>query len=286
MVEVECERVGVLSNPIWCEQNLDDPRKTGEGWHSLISRHRGVDLAKAFCPDEQPFPNGTRTIWVVGYNDQETAEQPEFGPDHQRHYEICPPSTLSTGEPVEIPPHGDRVELSCELAAVIGRRLVERVGPNEVIGLLEGFTIMVGMRDYGLYAELDAPTDRETMFSGYFGRWVDGFNATCPNLVPAGDVDIDDLEMRLSLDGIGQAVTRTSDYVFNFGRVISFLSNQITLLPGDVVSLGSAGERLIISPEVKLPVGSKIFASIESLGEFAVPLNDRRGPHLPLHEVV
>ena len=89
----------------------------------------------------------------------------------------------------------------------------------------------------------------------------------------------------LVLNGVGDVVTRTSDYLLDFGQVISFLSKEITLLPGDVVSLGAAGKRLVIPADHKLAEGATLHASIEGLGDFRVPLVDLRGPHPPLHEV-
>lgn len=285
-VEVSLEGGGTLSNPIWCEGDSDLQRDPGEAFYGLITRHRGLDLAKAFCPDAQPFPHGTRGVWSVRYNDRETAKGPDGGPDLARHYEILPRNSLSTGEPVEIPRHGERIDVSCELAAVIGTRPVGRVAADEALEYLAGLTIMVGMRDNGLVAELESPTSREIPFAEIFGRWYDGFNAVKPDLKPLGpNGAVGDREMRLVLNGVGEVVTRTSDYLLDFGQVISFLSKEITLLPGDVVSLGAAGKWLVIPADHKLAEGATLHASIEGLGDFRVPLVDLRGPHPPLHEV-
>jgi len=82
------------------------------------------------------------------------------------------------GVTVILPPHGSLIEVSCELAAVIGSRHIGRVAPDEIAEYIEGFTIMVGLRDTGLLAELEAPTERETFFAGTMARWYDGSSAT------------------------------------------------------------------------------------------------------------
>lgn len=284
--DMEMEHVGMLHNPLWAEEKSPLKREPGEGFYGLISRLRGVDLAKHFCPDEQPFPQGTRSIWTMMYNDKVTAQQPEFGPDKQRHYEICPASTLSTGQAVTLPVHAGLIEVSCELAAVIGRRPAARLAAEDVAGYLEGVTIMVGLRDHGLTDELPLATGREAMFARLMGRWADGFNAVSPALTPlAGMTDVADREMRVSIAGGDEVVTRTSDYLVDLAQTIAFISREITLLPGDVISLGAAGKVLHVAADRRLPEGSRISASIQGVGEFSVPLIDRRGPHPPLREV-
>ena len=286
-VEVSMERVGTLANPVWCEEAGALQRQPGEGAYGLITRHRGLDVAQAFCPDEPIFPQHTRSIWVARFNDWHTAARLALGPDDGRGYEIMPPTALSTGEPIELHRYADRIDVSCELAAIIGSRPVARVAAADVWECLAGLTIMIGMRDHMSVAEVDLPTPREVMLGPLLGRWVDGFNAIKPALVPlTSSGDLANREMRVRLAGLGEVVTSTADYVRGLDDVISFLSREVSLLPGDVVSLGSAGRWLIIPADHKLPSDATVQASIEGLGDFAVPLLDHRGLRPPLHELV
>ncbi len=286
-LEVSMERVGTLSNPIWCEERSGVPRATGEGFYRSITRHRGLDTAEAFCSEEQPFPRGTRSIWAVRHNDRYSAEEPAYSRAHQRQYETFPRHSLASGQAVEIPVHADRIDVSCELAAVIGTQPIARVAAEDVPALLAGVTVMVGMRDSGLLTELTAPTDWEAFDAGLLGRWGDGFNSVSPEIVSVAEAgDLNNLEMRVTLTGMGQAVTRSADYLMDLNEVIAFITKEITLLPGDVVSLGCAGRFLELPKGQKLSEGATLEASIEGIGELSVPLIDKRGPHPPLYEVV
>ena len=275
--EMDMEHVGILSNPLWCEEKLPDRRQDGEGFYGLVSRLRGIDIAAARREEDQPFPRGTRSVWAVAYNDRITAQQADFAPDRQRHYEIFPRSTLSTGQPVVLPAIGADVEVSCELAAVVGPRPIARLAPADVAAHLLGITILVGLRDNGLPAELKSPTTRELFFGRILGRWYDGCNAIRPELSPPSDLDaIGAREMRVEVDGLGPSLTNTSDYLLGFAEAISFMSREITFLPGDVISLGPAGAPVTIPADRKLPEGSTIRAAIEGIGEMTVPVIDKR----------
>ena len=275
--QMDMEHVGMLQNGVECEDLLDDRRRPGEGWYGLITRRRTVDLARIACPDRQPFPRHTRSLWGLRYNDRRLAEQAEYAPDRQRHHEIYPPNTLSTGEAVELPACGAEVEVSCELAAVVGERQLACLQASEVCAYLAGITILIGLRDYGLAREYPAPTRREALFGEILGRWYDGCNAMRPDLSPVADLDeLGDRRMQVAIEGIGDAVTHTGDYLQGFAEAISFMSREITFLPGDVISLGSAGQFLKIPAERPLPEGTVVRASIEGIGAFTVPLIDHR----------
>ena len=285
-VEVDMEHVGVLSNPLWCEDMAPEERRSDEAFYGLVTRMRGIDLAQAMQTDPQPFPHGTRSVWGVRFNDRETAKQPEFGPDHQRHFEHYPATTLSSGEAVVLPIHGDTVDVTCELAAVIGPRQVGRVRASDVPEYLAGYTIMIGFRDHGLIEELSDPAREEILGATIFGRWADGFNAASRNLVSIETApDISNAEMSLRIDDVGDLSWRTSDYLLGLSEVIAFISREITLLPGDVVTLGAAGPPLTIPAGRRLAAGVYARARIEGLGEFSVPIDDQRGPHPPLSQV-
>ena len=275
--DMDMEHVGILSNPLWCEERLAAGREPGKAFYGYISRQRGLDVAAAFCGEAQPFPRGTRSIWAARYNDRATARQEEFAPHRRRFYEIFPARSLSTGEPVELPAHATEVQVSCELAAVFGTRQAARLAETDVVPFLEGITIMVGLRDGGLRAELESPTNREAHFCDVLGRWYDGFNAVRPQLAAPADLeDLGDRTMRLSIDGVGEAETRSGDYLVGFGPVASFISREITFLPGDLISLGPAGGTLKIPAGHRLPAGAEIRASIEGIGDLIVPLVDQR----------
>ena len=137
---------------------------------------------------------------------------------------------------------------------------------------------MVGLRDNALAAEMTSPNVREVQFARILGRWYDGCNAVLPDLAPPADLAaLGDREMRVAIEGLGEVVTRTGDYLHGLGEIIAFISLEITLLPGDVVSLGPAGSVLTIPADHPLGDEAAVHASIEGLAQLVVPRIDQRG---------
>ena len=134
---------------------------------------------------------------------------------------------------------------------------------------------MIGLRDTdGLASEVVSATPWEKRLGEILGRWCDGFNAVRPLFTPTGDGVIGGREMQLVIRGIGEAKGCTEDYLFDFRKVISFISREITLLPGDIVTLGSSGNDLTIPSDIELSSDTKIIASIEGAGEFSTRIID------------
>jgi 2-keto-4-pentenoate hydratase/2-oxohepta-3-ene-1,7-dioic acid hydratase in catechol pathway len=62
--------------------------------------------------------------------------------------------------------------------------------------------------------------------------------------------------------------SNTNDLIFNIPQIVSYLSNFMTLLPGDVISTGTpAGVGLGFKPPVYLKAGDVVKLGIEGLGE-------------------
>jgi 2-keto-4-pentenoate hydratase/2-oxohepta-3-ene-1,7-dioic acid hydratase in catechol pathway len=72
--------------------------------------------------------------------------------------------------------------------------------------------------------------------------------------------------------------TRTSGYRFMLPDLLAHVSRTSTLLPGDVLSLGSAGEALSLDAGQPLPAGTRVRASVEGLGSIEHEILDERDP--------
>ncbi|HET9515264.1 MAG TPA: fumarylacetoacetate hydrolase family protein [Gemmatimonadales bacterium] len=141
---------------------------------------------------------------------------------------LKPPSALiGPGDPIIIPPESGRVEHEAEIGVVIGRRLrrASRQQAEEAIG---GFTCVndVTARDL-------QKTD------GQWGR-AKGFDSFCP----AGPAVVKGLDWR-RLEVIGRVNGeerqrgRTSEMHFDIPTLLAFISNAMTLEPGDLVLTGT-----------------------------------------------
>lgn len=133
---------------------------------------------------------------------------------------------LPHGGVIELPP-GDRIDYEAELCIVMGRRAY-RVSEDEALDYVLGYTAGndVSHRDY----------QRKD------GQWVraKGFNTFCPlGPVIATDIDPNQLAIQSRLNGEVRQHSNTSDMIFKPAFLISFISNIMTLEPGDVIMTGT-----------------------------------------------
>ncbi len=177
-----------------------------------------------------PIPRPEK-ILCVGYNyaghvEKEKAELPEF-PNL-----FC--KTVNTiighNQPIVIPPATTQADYEAELMAVIGRRAYQ-VSEAEAESCIAGYTIFndVSARDY-------QKRTSQLMLAKSF----DTFGPMGPALVTPEEVpDPYDLEMELTLNGVPQQRTNTCDMICSVPRLISYLSQGMTLEVGDVISTGT-----------------------------------------------
>ncbi|MGV3657278.1 MAG: fumarylacetoacetate hydrolase family protein, partial [Chitinophagaceae bacterium] len=104
------------------------------------------------------------------------------------------------------------------------------------------------------------------------GQWVKG--KSCDTFAPLGpfmatpdEVDVDNLRLWLSVNGKKMQDGNTSNLIFKIPFLVSYLSQFMTLLPGDVISTGTpAGVGLGMNPQVYLKAGDVVELGIDGLG--------------------
>jgi len=160
------------------------------------------------------------------------------------------PSTavIGPGDRIELPPQSDQVEYEAELAIVIGR-LCREVPSNRVDEVIFGYTCAndVSARDL-------QKTD------GQWGR-AKGFDTFCP-LGPwiTTGIDASDLAIQCRVNGELRQDSRTSLMVHGITELVTWISNVMTLLPGDVIITGTPAG---VGP---LNDGDRVNVSIEGIG--------------------
>ena len=166
------------------------------------------------------------------------------------------PSTavIGPGDPVLLPPESSRVDHEAELAVVIGR-LCRRVSQEDAPKFLLGYTCGndVTARDL---QEKDGQWTRAKGFDGFcpVGPWVET------------ELDPSDLEVACRVNGEVRQAGRTSAMVFPPAVVVSYVSQVMTLLPGDVILTGTPAG---IGP---LADGDEVEVEVEGIGVLANPV--------------
>ena len=163
---------------------------------------------------------------------------------------LKPPSVIIAEKGTIVLPQklSSQVEFEGELAAVIGKRM-RNVAPEQVMEGILGFTCMndVTARDL---------TKKDPEFTR--GKGFDTFGPLGPWIVT--HLDPSDLRIQTFLNGEIKQDARISEMTFEVPFLISYISQVMTLLPGDVIAFGTPGG------SGKLKPGDKIQVKIEKIG--------------------
>lgn len=167
---------------------------------------------------------------------------------------LCGPN-----DPVIIPRNSVKTDWEVELAVVIGKK-ASYVEEADAMDYVAGYCL------HNDYSEREFQLERG-------GQWVkgkssDSFAPMGPYFVSKEEVpEPHDLRMWLSVNGETVQNSNTSDMIFYIPKLISYLSQFMTLLPGDVISTGTPeGVGLGMKPPVYLRPGDVVELGIEGLG--------------------
>ncbi len=197
-------------------------------------------------------------IFAIGLNYRAHAD--ETGTKYPEEPVIFIKATTSVIGPEQkiVLPHmaPDCVDYEAELAVVIGRKC-RNVTPQSALDYVLGYTCAndVSARD------CQRVRDRQ---------WAraKSFDTFCP-LGPWIETDIDPLDTRVSsrLNGEIMQDSNTNDLIFSVPKLISFLSQNFTLLPGTLILTGTpSGVGFARTPPVYLRAGDRIEVSLEGIG--------------------
>jgi 2,4-didehydro-3-deoxy-L-rhamnonate hydrolase len=158
-----------------------------------------------------------------------------------------------------IPKNSVKTDWEVELAVVIGQR-ASYVAPADALAHVAGYAL------HNDYSEREFQLERG-------GQWVKG--KSCDTFAPLGPFlatpdelgDIDKLGMWLSVNGVMKQNGNTANMIFNVPFLVSYISQFMTLLPGDVISTGTpAGVGLGFTPPQYLRPGDVVELGIDGLG--------------------
>jgi 2,4-didehydro-3-deoxy-L-rhamnonate hydrolase len=163
-------------------------------------------------------------------------------------------------DPVIIPKNSTKTDWEVELAVIIGKK-AQYVTEGKALDFVAGYTL------HNDYSEREFQLERN-------GQWVKGKSAdTFAPLGPfmATKDEIDDphnLNLWLSVNGNMLQNSSTSDMVFQIPFLVSYISQFMTLLPGDIISTGTPfGVGLGFKPPRYLKAGDRVALGIDKLGE-------------------
>lgn len=161
---------------------------------------------------------------------------------------------------IELPRGSEKTDWEVELAFVIGRR-AKYVSEEDAADHVAGYAVLNDVSERSYQIERG-------------GQWVKGksfdtFAPMGPALVtPEGIEDVHNLRMWLKVNGEQKQNGTTKEMVFKVPELVSYISQFMTLLPGDIVSTGTpAGVGFGFVPPQFLRQGDVVHLGIEGIGE-------------------
>lgn len=168
-------------------------------------------------------------------------------------------SLVGPNDSIVIPRNSQKTDWEVELAVVIGRRATY-VEESEAIDYVAGYCLHNDVSEREFQLERNGTWDK--------GKGCDTFAPIGPFLATKDEVkDIDNLRLWLTVNGKKMQDGTTANFIFKIPYLISYVSQFMTLLPGDVISTGTpAGVGLGMNPQVYLKHGDVVELGIDSLG--------------------
>ncbi|HOX83976.1 MAG TPA: fumarylacetoacetate hydrolase family protein [Chryseolinea sp.] len=263
------EKPGVLLN-----NEMHDASSFGEDFGEVFFESDGINRFKKWLDVNQSklpkVPAGTRIgapftrpskIICVGLNYTKHALESKMDlPKEPILFFKSTTALVGPNDNLIIPKNSVKTDWEVELAVVIGKKALY-VDEKDAMDYVAGFCL------HNDYSEREFQLERN-------GQWVKG--KSCDTFAPMGPymvtkdelANYNSLHMWLMVNDKMMQDNNTDDMIFEVPFLVSYISQFMTLLPGDVISTGTpAGVGLGFKPPIYLKTGDVVALGIEGLGE-------------------
>lgn len=216
-----------------------------------------------------PVTNPSKIV-CVGLNYRDHAEeQNRVIPSSPLLFSKGPNALCGTGDLVPYPRGVEEFDYEVELAFVVGARARH-------VELADAFEHVAG---YAVFMDLTARDLQKRERQWFRAKNVDGSGPFGPWLVTSDDVaDPHALDISLDVNGETLQASNTRELLFKVDYLVHYISQTMTLEPGDVVATGTpAGVGVYRDPPRFLDSGDRIRARVDGLGELTCVIGPRDG---------
>lgn len=201
-------------------------------------------------------------IICIGLNYRDHAE--ETGAEIPKEpivFMKAPNTVIGPYDDVMIPRGSQKTDWEVELGVIIGKEARYLEGPEQARHHIAGFALTHDISEREFQIERGGQWTK--------GKSCDTFNPLGPFLLTPDELgDPSQLAMQLSVNGVRRQTGHTSTMIFDVYTTISYLSQFMTLEPGDLISTGTPpGVGLGMKPPVYLRAGDVIELAIDKLGK-------------------
>jgi len=250
-----------------------DVSSFGEDYDEVFFETDGLIRLESWLKENQndlpPFPENIRygspiarpsKIVCIGLNYDDHARESgmEIPPEPVIFFKATS-SFCGPNDDLILPRGGDKTDWEVELAFVVGKR-ASYIEEGKAIDYIAGYAL------HNDYSERGFQLDRS-------GQWVKGkscdrFAPFGPYLVTTDEIENpDDLNMWLKVNGETMQSSNSSNLHYKIPFLLSYVSQFMTLLPGDIISTGTPpGVGMGMDPQVYLKAGDLVELGIDQLG--------------------
>ena len=182
-------------------------------------------------------------------------------PDEPIIFMKAPNTVVGPNDDVRIPRASVKTDWEVELAVIIGSEASYVDSPEAALSHVAGYAISNDVSEREFQLERGGQWDK--------GKSCDTFNPLGPWIVTPDELgDHQAKDMWLDVDGRREQTGNTSDMIFDVDHIIWYVSQFMTLEPGDMINTGTpAGVGLGKTPPRYLGVGQEMVVGIDGLGE-------------------
>jgi acylpyruvate hydrolase len=266
----EHDRIALTSTRAALALDRERLATLGQTAESLTSelRERGAFHDRDRVHLGPPIPDPQKII-CLGLNYRDHAREAGLAtPSAPMFFAKWANSLAGPTDPIVPPRKTKQVDYEAELAVVIGDRVYD-VDADRALDHVVGVMVLndVSARDLQL---------ADNLWTG--GKAIDTFAPCGPALVTLDEIDdIQGLPVRTRVNGQTVQDGNTADMIFGVAETIAFLSQIMTLEPGDIIATGTpAGVGNARTPQLFLHPGDVIEIEIEGVGALRNPIAETR----------
>ncbi|PTX18080.1 2-keto-4-pentenoate hydratase/2-oxohepta-3-ene-1,7-dioic acid hydratase in catechol pathway [Pontibacter mucosus] len=262
------EKAGVILNDV-----TYDVSAFGEDYNEQFFQSNGLERLKAYVQQNEgklpqvaddvrlgsPIARPSKIV-CIGLNYADHAKETGAAiPQEPIVFFKATSALCGPNDDVIIPKNSEKLDWEVELAVIIGKK-ASYVSEEEALDYVAGYAL------HNDYSERAFQLERG-------GQWVKGksndtFAPVGPFLATPDELeDVNNLRLWLTVNGETMQDGTTANLIFKIPFLVSYLSQFMTLLPGDMITTGTpAGVGLGMNPQVYLKEGDVVELGIDGLG--------------------
>jgi 2-keto-4-pentenoate hydratase/2-oxohepta-3-ene-1,7-dioic acid hydratase in catechol pathway len=258
-----------LSGGVNIPRSVDEVLQAGETaiahMSQLVEQVLEQDLDSCLVAEDGitygPCVSKPSKIICVGLNYRKHAEESNMPiPEYPILFNKFANTIAADGDVVPLPFNSTQVDYEAELGIIVGQK-AKRVSKEEALNYVAG------------YCNVNDLSSRDLQFRTHqwlLGKSCDGFSPVGPYLVTSDEVgDPNNLYIRCIVNGEVRQDSNTKDMIFNCAEIVSYISDHMTLEPGDLILTGTPEGVIFGYPKEKqvwLKDGDEVTIEIEKLG--------------------